>query len=336
MAKRIAVIGAGTLARLRTRALLSTKKVIVCGVAARTLASAREFGKEIHCDSCFNDFRELIKTAPDAVLIEVPHGVQDEIVLWVLKQGWHVLIGGCLATTFATAQKIRQIAARKRLVVETGYEARYSAMWAAAKRQITGGILGQIVAVRSIALWNGAPTSWYYQQQSSGGMPLTHMTYCFISPIRWILGEPLCVSAFANRIKHTGRGLIQQETCVANLLFGNNVLGTMTASFIKPGDVPGWSVMLLGTQGALELFPEQNTLTLYRDKDKETQDFSSEQDPFEVQAETFIAALGGRNECRNTPRETAADVRIAEAIVTACRKKATVWLGRKTPGGGVD
>ncbi len=29
-------------------------------------------------------------------------------------------------------------------------------------------------------------------------MPLTHMTYCFINPVRWLAGDPQFVSAFAN------------------------------------------------------------------------------------------------------------------------------------------
>lgn len=333
MTKRIAVIGAGNLARLRTKALLSTNKVAICGVASRTLASAQKFGKEIGCEPCFSDFRQLADTAPDAVLVEVPHGVQDEIVLWILNQGWHVLIGGCLAASCATAEKIRQIAARRRLVVEAGYQDRYSAAWEKVKQLVAEGHLGRSVGVRSIALWDGDPASWYYRQQASGGMPLTHMTYCFINLARWILGEPLCVSAFANRIKHTGPGLLDEESCVANFRFGQNVIGSMTASFIKPGAVPGWSVLFLGTEGAAEICPLENSLTIYRAGHTEKLDFSSARDAFEVQAEVFVAALEGRNECRNAPDATAADIRVAEAIVTSARQNATVWIGEKTTAG---
>lgn len=330
--KKIAVIGAGNMARVRTRAILATGRAIISGVAARTLSSAQKFSEEIGCKEYFDDFRAVAETSPDAVLVEVPHSVQDEIVLWVLNQGWHVLIGGCLASSLDLAEEIRRVSEHKELIVETGYEARYNAAWEAAKRLTTDGSLGKTVAVRSIALYDCAPESWYYQQQASGGMLLTHMTYCFINPIRWILGDPLCVSALANRIKHTDAGMVEEETCVANLQFGNDVICSMTASFIKPGDVPGWSVLFLGTNGAAEISPLKNTVTTYRDSGRERKNFSSERDAFDIQAEVFLKAIEGLDECRNTPGETVGDIRVAEAIATSCRQRTTAWIRNKSTG----
>lgn len=322
------MIGAGNMARVRARALLTTGKAALCGVASRTLSSARTFGEEMGCEMCFDDTRRLAETSPDAVLVEVPHQAQDEAVLWALDQGLHVLIGGCLASSSAAAERIASIAARKGLVVEAGYEARYDAPWEAVRALVADGSLGRIVAVRSIALWDGDPESWYYRQQASGGMPLTHMTYCFLNPMRWILGDPLCVAAFANRIKQTGAGMIEQETCVANLRFGNDVIAGMTAGFIKPGDVPGWSVLLLGTDGAAEVFPLTRTVTIHRDGGTETRDFSSARDAFEVQADVFLNAIDGLADCRNTPPATIGDIAAAEAVATSCRQQETVWLRR--------
>ena len=324
--KRIAVIGAGAMARVRTQALLATGDAVVCGVAARTMASARGFGAEVGCDECFDDFTAMAATKPDAVLVEVPHGVQDEIVLWSLDEGYHTFVGGCLATCTASAERIRALAAQKRLVVEAGFEARYERTWEAAKGLVDDGTLGTIAAGRCIALWAGDPGSWYYNQQTSGGMPLTHMTYCFVNPLRWILGDPRSVSAFANQVSQTGPGMVTEETCVANLLFDSGAVCSMTASFIKPGKVPGWSLLLLGTKGAVEIFPEARTLTLHRQDGAEAMDFSEERDAFEVQAEAFLTATGAGGLCRNSPEETIGDVRVAEAIVASCREGVTVRL----------
>ena len=324
--KKLAVIGAGTMARMRTKALLGTGKVSVCGVAARTIDSARKFGAELGCEQCVDDFRSLSRLSPDAVLVEVPHGAQDEIVLWALEQKLHTLIGGCLATTTAAAERIARTASASRVLAEAGHEARYDAVWVAAKELVDGGALGRIVTVRSIALWAGDPNTWYYQQQASGGMPLTHMTYCFINPIRWMFGDPLCVSAFANRMAQTAPGLVREETCIANFLFPRDILCSMTASFVKPGDVPGWSVLVLGAEGAVELWPEEHRLTVYRKGHTEPKDFSSARDPFSVQAEAFVESLDGPSRCLNSPAATIGDIRAAEAVVTSARDKKAVWM----------
>ena len=327
--KRIAVAGAGGMARVRTQAFLAAKETEVCGVAARHAAFAEKFGAEVGCDRCFDDYRKLMDTRPDAILVEVPHRVQDEVVLWAIDSGVHVLIGGCLATRSDVAEKIRQRAQAAALVVEAGYQARYSAAWEAAKDLVRKGRLGRLVAVRSIALWPGDPTTWYYDQRASGGMPLTHMTYCYINPIRWIVGNPRLVSAFANRIRHTGPDMVEQETCVANLVFDDDVLCSMTAGYVKGGDVPAGYVTFLGTEAALDVRPSNGSdggLTLYVAEGSETVDVGPARDAFEVQAEVFLTAIDGPNACRNTPEDTIHDVRIAEAIATSARRKRTVSM----------
>jgi predicted dehydrogenase len=325
--KRIAVVGAGGMARVRTRAFKSTGQVEICRVAARHLTSAQKLGAEIGCAACFDNYHHLIDTHPDAILVEVPHAAQDAIVLWALDQGLHVLIGGSLATTSQAAGEIAQHTQRKQLVVEAGYEARYSAPWEYARKLIDGGELGRLITVRSIALWAGDPRTWYYDQQASGGMPLTHMTYCFINPVRWIAGEVRHVSAFANRVASTALGLVNEENCVANLLFDDDVLCHMTAGFVAPKGLPGWYVTFIGTQGAVEVYPDEagaGPVVVYRGATLERCEFRNARNAFDVQAEAFVKALDGDGECRNMPADTIGDVRVAEAIVTSVRERRTM------------
>ena len=259
----------------------------------------------------------------------MPHEAQQSIVAWALESRLHVLIGGSLATSAAEGEQIRDLAQQHELVVEAGYQDRYSAVWETARKMAGGGELGEVVAARSIALWAGDPASWYYHQQASGGMPLTHMTYCFINPMRWLLGQPTAVSAFANRKRQTAPQMIAEETCAANILFAGDVPYSLTAGFVKPGPLPSWSATVIGTEAALELQPAENgvgTLTVYRGEETETLEFESAADPFEIQAATFLRAIDGPNECRNPPGDVLWDVRVAEAIVTSARQGRTVAL----------
>jgi predicted dehydrogenase len=330
--KRIAVVGAGGMARVRTRALLATGGVGICGVASRHLATARKLGDEVGCppEACFEDFRRLPETRPDAILVEVPHQAQDSIVLWALEQGLPVLVGGTLATTTATAQAIRQLSESRQLPVEAGFEARYSPAWEYAKRLVDAGELGRLIAIRTLALWAGDPHTWYYHQEASGGMPLTHMTYCFINPVRWIAGEVRCVSAFASRVLHTAPELVAEESCVANLLFDRGVLCSMTAGYVAPPGLPAWSATFLGTAGAVEVRPNEGgtgAVTVYRGGTAQQLDFRGEPSAFVLQAKAFVAALDGAyGVCRNPPAGTVGDVQVAEAIVLSAREQRTVSL----------
>lgn len=331
----LAVVGAGFMARRRTEAFLATGRVAICGVAAAHAERARSFGDTVGCQFCVDDYRRLAEAAPQAVLVEVPHHVQDEIVLWALEAGLHVLVGGPLSASVAGGEAIFAAAESRGLVVEAGFEARYKSAWEEPRRRMAAGEIGRPVAVRSIALWDGKPESWYYHERESGGMPLTHMTYCFLNPLRWLFGDPTHVAAFANRKKHTAAALVREETCVTSLRFPDEVLGSLVAGFVLPGGTATWNLEILGTEGMLEIAPTEmdaGGYTLYRGGRRvEEVDCSSDQDAFQRQAETFLDAVAGDDRCRNRPADTLGDLRVAEAIVTAVREGRTVALDALNP-----
>lgn len=325
---RIAIIGAGTLARVRANALLETGEAEIVGVASRHRDSARAFAGELGVTAAFDDYRRLAEVNPEAVLIEVPHAAQHAPTMWALEAGLPVLIGGSLAGSTAEGEAIRHLAARNGLVVEAGYQARYQDLFETVRGMIAGGELGEIVAVRSVALWDGDPASWYYRQHDSGGMPLTHMTYCFLNPVRWLLdADPCSVLAFANRKKHAAAGLIAEETCIANLLFPGDVLYSQTAGFVAPAGMPGWSISVIGTQAGVEMAPadrEPGGMTVFRDGHARSYAFAH--NGYVAQARAFLDALGGENRCRNTPALTLPDLRAADAMVASAREQRTIMI----------
>lgn len=330
---RVAVAGAGSMALRRALALLATGRAEVCGIASRRVETARALGARVGCAACFDDYRRLAETGPGAVLVEVPNAVQDRVVSWALERGLHVLVGSFLACSTRAAAAVCRSARSRGLVVEAGFEARYKPAWETARQMVAGGGIGRVVAVRTVALWECAPGSWYASQRESGGVPLAHMTYAFVNPLRWILGEPTHVSAFANRKLNTAPGSVAEETCVATLLFPDAVPCSMTASFVKPfddaRDEQSWGVWILGTAGAIELYPGEmgsGRLRVHRGARVEAMDFAAAPDAFRLQAEAFLRSLDGERLCRNPPEETIGDIRVAEAIVRSARTLRTVRL----------
>lgn len=325
----IAIAGAGAMARVRARALLRTGSIEICGVASRHLDSARAFGAQFGCDACFDDVSRLLATGPDAVLVEVPTGVQDEIVAHALRERLPVLVGGPLASTRAAGEALRTAA--DGLVVEAGFEARYKPAWEALRELVAGGAVGTVTAIRTAALWRCEPRSWWARQEDTGGMPLAHMTYCFVNPLRWVFGEPTHVSAFAGT---AGVTALREETCVANLRFPGGIVCSSTASFVKSAERESWVVWVLGTEAAIELLPTEmdaGALRLHRGTRVETTDFAAAPDAFTVQAQAFLDSLAGPDICRNPIADALGDLRVAEAIVASARTLRTVELTVAAP-----
>ena len=117
---RIAVAGAGNMARARGRAFVDTGRAEICAVAARRMETAAACAAELACDQATGDYRCLADAEPDAILIETPHAVQDEIALWALERDIDLLIGGCLASNLESGARIIELAAARDLVVEAG------------------------------------------------------------------------------------------------------------------------------------------------------------------------------------------------------------------------
>ena len=282
---------------------------------------------ELVAPVAFDDYRRLAGTHPDAVLVEVPHAVQDSVVEWALAENLQVLIGGPLASSAAAGERIAAKADAEGRVVEAGFEARYKPVWEAAREEVLAGTIGRVVAVRAIALWDGDPSTWYYDEAASGGMPLTHLTYCFVNPLRWIFGEPTHVSAFANRVRQTDPATVREETCIVNLRFDGDVLASVVGGYVRPADGPYWNVSIVGTEATLELNPSEmgpGELRRLKGSAETRIDTEPSEDAFVRQANVFLDALHGSNRCRNTPAHALGDLLVAEAIVTSVRTLSTI------------
>jgi predicted dehydrogenase len=311
------------MALARGRAFLDTGNAEIIAVASRQRDHARAVAVTLGAPDAFDDYRRIASLDPDALLVEVPHRAQTEIVDWGLDVVPGILIGGPLAVNSTIAAAIEDKAAETGCLVEAGYNARYSVVWETARTTITSGVLGDPVLVQSVALYAASPTSWYYNQAVSGGMPLTHMAYGFINPVRWIFGPVKEVTASSNQLRHTDDGYVEQETCSANLRFQNGTIYAAVAGYVTPPNYPHTAyVHVLGTQGALEMrLTTPATHTVYLEHGVTETVFTDEPSSLQRQAQTFIDALEGNAQCLNPPSDAKIDVALAEAIVHATQHR---------------
>lgn len=326
---KLAVIGAGMMAQRRVEAFLQTGRVEIGAFVSRRVDRAKEMGTRYHCPHAFDNVAELDNLPIDAILIEVPHDVQSNYVRWAANRSLPILIGGPLASSLKEGQELVALSQEKRVLIETGYEARYKEVWLDAKAIIQSGEIGTPIAVNSIALWPGNPESWYYSQVRSGGMPLTHMSYAFINPLRWLFGNPQTVSACANRRLNSAAGAVLEETCVASLTFPGDVLASMMAGYVAPPTLEAWGVTVLGTQGAIEIHPSelsQGYLVLHRRGEAVRKDYADSEDAFVRQAHAFLDAMQGGPAARNPAEDSLVDLDVADAIHTSCQTGETIRL----------
>lgn len=318
------------MARARGRAFLDTGRAETCAVASRHLDRAQLCAAELGCDVFYDDYRLLEAASPDAILVEVPHGPQDGIVAWALEAGYDVLIGGSLASSVKAGEDFVALAADQKLIVEAGYQRRYDPSWCEARRLVQQGVLGDPIMAVTVALWNPEPRSWYYDQQASGGMPLTFMSYASMNAIRWIIGEPINVIAVANRKVETLPERVREETCAAIVGFENGSFVSAAASYAGPNGMGNPDPRIVCTRGGIQFNMEESSglisMTVFLDGGSEVRSFVAEQSALVRQASRFLDAIETRQPALNPPEDALIDVQIAEAISMSAQEQRMVWL----------
>lgn len=317
---RMGVIGSGMMANVRCGAFLETGRVKLVGIASKTKKNAETFARRYGCSFSTTDYRELSELNLDFLLVELPHKTQEEVVRWAVENDFHVLVGSCISLNTREIQHLKRASIEKNLVIEGGFEARYKEVWKQSKKYIQNGEIGEVTAIQSIACWSAKTDSWYYSQEQSGGMPITHMTYAFLNPLTWIFGLPKKVYAFANTIGEKREGMVNEVSCVASILYDKKIMCSVLASYINHTNSPTWKVVILGTKGCLEVFPAEfggGSLVIYREnRTTHIENFDSSPNSFFVQANAFIDALEGTNsDLQNSVFSGEEDVITANAIV---------------------
>jgi myo-inositol 2-dehydrogenase/D-chiro-inositol 1-dehydrogenase len=331
---RVGVVGSGALAAVRADAFAASHRAEVVVVASRHLANARRLTGRYGARA-LDSYEAMADEGLDAVLVAVPHRRQDEIVAWALDHRLHVLIGGPLASDLTAARRVAGRAGHSGLVVEAGYEARYKAVWRTARRILEEGGIGTPVSVRSSAAFDQTPESWYYEQEASGGMLVTHLTYAFLNPLRWLLGTPRVAGAVGNARRVVRAGSVWPETCVAAVEFPGDIAGSLYASYVAPATMEDWRVTVVGTRGALEIGPGDldGGHLVHHHLDGEPQRYDGVPDGFTNQVTAFCeAVLAGsgsgsgtddglsRRDVLNPPHDALEDLAVCAAIESAMRR----------------
>jgi len=330
MAIKILLIGTGNMAHLRAEAFKGTGVEIV-GVLSGKKASAQNFcmGREINVFGSLEELEEILTdTNPDAILIELPHAPQDQIVQKLLAKNIPLMIGGPLASNIEMGEKIID----SQLLVETGYEGRYNPIWITAKNLLP--TIGQVTNIKTNAFWVPPKNSWYWDEALSGGMPITHMSYCFINLIRFLLEMPIKqVTATGIETEKISDGEINLQSCTANIIYASGeetVNCNVEAGYLREG-LPGpWQILIQAEYGYLKIIPEDNSLgrLFIANKASEMKEVQVNRrtDPFHVQAQMLVDVLKGSNsaDLKNPASDSLHDLYAALAITKSIELGATI------------
>jgi len=176
---KIAIIGAGQIARVHGPAILKQPNVQIIGIADRDLSRARSLAHELKVEKVYDDAALMIdQEKPEIVHILVPPQFHADVSIMAMKKGCHVLVEKPMALTYADAERMANAAQENNVKICVNHNMIYEEVVQKAIKIYKSGDIGEIVSVEACHVQNarrdqavleeGAP-SFYWSYRLNGG-----------------------------------------------------------------------------------------------------------------------------------------------------------------------
>lgn len=208
MKLNIGIIGMGFMGRAHSNAWSQLNKffdtdVEIClkAVAARNRERGEAFAKKWGYESVETDWRDLIaRDDIDVVDILTPTYLHKEMAVEAMKAGKHVICEKPCALTWQDCHEMAETAKKAGVVTYLNHNYRRVPAVALAKKMIEEGRLGKIYHYRGEYMqeWimdEDFPLTWQLQKETAGGGPLFDLASHNVDLARYLVGEPVAVSA---------------------------------------------------------------------------------------------------------------------------------------------
>lgn len=247
------VISASGMAVSHMRAIRDNLKARLISICDIDLAKAQSVADMFSVDKVYQDYRDLLADPElDAVVIATPDQLHREMTVVALALGKHVLCEKPMALTDEDCQAMIEAEKKSPAKLMIGQICRYTPGFIAAKELIDKGGIGELFFVESEYAHDyshivGSTTEYHWRRD-----PLRHPFLgggCHaVDLLRWIAGNPLEVSAYANKKVLTD--MPTDDCTIAIYKFPKDVIGKV---FVSIGCKRGYTMrsVFYGTKGTI-------------------------------------------------------------------------------------
>lgn len=246
---RLVLLGAGLIGREHAKLVAAHPGATLLAVADPA-PEAREYA-EANRLAHFTDYEAMLDAMePDGAIVALPNQLHLPAGLACIRRGIACLMEKPVADTIAAARELAEASEASRVPVLVGHHRRHSPDISEARRLVRDGMLGDLVTVNGMCLFN--KNADYFDaawRREPGGGPLLINLIHDIDTLRFICGEIESVQAFTSS---AARGFAVEDTASVTLRFASGALGTFV---ISDSVVSPWSWEF--TSGQALYFPPQ-------------------------------------------------------------------------------
>jgi scyllo-inositol 2-dehydrogenase (NAD+) len=255
MAKlNVGLIGVGRLGRVYARDL-STR--IGCtrltAVADIDKAALDAVSGEFDVPHAFTDSGDLFSDpSVDAIVIVTPTNTHREVVVAAAAAGKPIFCEKPPSISLDDAMAMRGAVEQAGVFFQLGFMRRFDSGYAAAKKRLADGDIGDAVVFKSTSRDPYPPSIAYADPRNSGGLIIDMGIHDF-DLARWFMGEVVTVHAVGGVLAYPELGEVGDiDNAIVSLVFESGRLGVvdLTRNGIYGYDI---STELLGTKGTLRI-----------------------------------------------------------------------------------
>jgi len=250
----VGILGLGRLGRVYVRDLAGRiPETRVVAVSDPLGNLAKEIAEEFDVPKSYTDPLAMIDVKNvDAVVIVTPTHVHREQVIAAASSGKPTFCEKPPALSLAEVAAMKTAIEKSGMFFQMGFMRRFDAGYAAAKKQIEAGRIGQPLVFKATSRDPFRPSLEYANPASSGGM-LIDMGIHDFDLARWFMGDVRTVSAIGATIAYPELATVGDiDNAIASLTFTSGKLGVvdLTRSGIYGYDI---STEILGLEGTIRI-----------------------------------------------------------------------------------
>ena len=250
----VGVIGVGRLGKVYVRDLAGRiPETRVVAVADPAADLAKQVAAEFDVPKSYADPLELIADpSVDAIVIVTPTHTHRELVLAAVDRRKPTFCEKPPALSLQEIAEMKRAIDTSGLFFQMGFMRRFDTGYAAAKKQIEAGRIGQPLVFKATSRDPFRPSLEYANPSSSGGM-LIDMGIHDFDLARWFMGDVRSVAAIGATIAYPELETVGDiDNAIASLTFSSGKLGVvdLTRSGIYGYDI---STEILGLEGTIRI-----------------------------------------------------------------------------------
>ena len=251
---RVALVGAGRIARNHFEAIAKVDGLELTAVADIDPERAREAG-ESQGVPWFRSYEEMLAQAPsDIVAVATPSGLHPRHGILAAHAGKHVVCEKPMAITLSAADELVQACDDAGVQLFVVKQNRLNATIQLVKRAIDKNRFGRIYMANCTVRWSrpqeyydSAP--WRGTWEFDGGAFMNQASH-YVDLIQWLVGPVESVTA---KTATLARRIETEDSGIAILKFRNGALGTIEVTMLTyPRNLEG-SITILGEKGTVKV-----------------------------------------------------------------------------------